>query len=560
MMLANVGVFSLQAAVVILVGLLLPRVLRVARPLMFLQGVLGVVILLPLLQNWERPVIVAARVAAGRIVLPASALERVDGRAPVDWALFGMAVLGLGVLVRTCWLLAGLARLRDLRTYAEPAGDGLAVSHEIEGPVTFGFWRPVILVPAAVMTMPEETRAAILAHERAHIRRRDWLFVLLEEVVLCGLWFHPAVWLLVSQIRLEREKVVDAEACRETGSRETYVGALLAVAGARSEPGFAPPFLRRRELAARIQSLIEEVPMTGLRRVVSYILLVLATAGAGVTVTRLFPLRGQPQVVAPAPENITVEGAELVFHTRPRYPISARLAGVTGPVTLALTLAANGEVDDARVVSGAQELRKAALDAVLQWQFKPGGGAARVTIEFRAEPIPAGTGVTKFFIDEKMPPDMAAALRARLKPYEGRPYTDEIHVVAQSVSRTLKIRAEQTVSGGQNETTVFIRPSLAEATAPGRVRMNGAVQAVNLIYKPEPVYPPLARQARIQGSVRFHVVIDKSGGISSIEVVSGHPLLIPAALEAVKQYRYQVTSVNGQPAEVSRQVDVTFSL
>jgi protein TonB len=93
-----------------------------------------------------------------------------------------------------------------------------------------------------------------------------------------------------------------------------------------------------------------------------------------------------------------------------------------------------------------------------------------------------------------------------------------------------------------------------------RIQVGGAVQASKLIQSPPPVYPPLAQQARIQGLARFTAIIGVDGKVQSITVVSGHPLLIPAAQEAVKQYVYQPTLLNGQPVEVVTQIDVNFSL
>jgi len=98
------------------------------------------------------------------------------------------------------------------------------------------------------------------------------------------------------------------------------------------------------------------------------------------------------------------------------------------------------------------------------------------------------------------------------------------------------------------------------AAAPQRIRVGGNVQQAKLIRQPKPVYPPLARQARIQGTVRLTAIISKDGTIQSLQVVSGHPLLVPAALEAVKQWIYQPTLLNGEPVEVITQIDVNFTL
>jgi len=96
--------------------------------------------------------------------------------------------------------------------------------------------------------------------------------------------------------------------------------------------------------------------------------------------------------------------------------------------------------------------------------------------------------------------------------------------------------------------------------APRRIKVGGVVQSAKLIRQPRPVYPLLARQARISGVVRLSAVILKNGTIQELEVISGHPLLVPAALEAVKQWVYQPTLLNGEPVEVQTQIDVAFTL
>jgi|SRR5579859_1598758 len=94
----------------------------------------------------------------------------------------------------------------------------------------------------------------------------------------------------------------------------------------------------------------------------------------------------------------------------------------------------------------------------------------------------------------------------------------------------------------------------------GPVRVGGNVQAARIVNRVQPVYPPLARQTRISGTVRLHAIISKDGTIQQLEVMSGHPLLQQAALDAVRQWRYQPTLLNGEPVEVDTTIDVIFSL
>jgi protein TonB len=95
---------------------------------------------------------------------------------------------------------------------------------------------------------------------------------------------------------------------------------------------------------------------------------------------------------------------------------------------------------------------------------------------------------------------------------------------------------------------------------PQRIRVGGNVQQAKLVRQPKPVYPPLAKQARIQGTVRLNAIIGKDGTIQNLTVISGHPLLVPSAMEAVKQWVYAPTLLNGEPVEVVTQIDVNFTL
>ena len=86
------------------------------------------------------------------------------------------------------------------------------------------------------------------------------------------------------------------------------------------------------------------------------------------------------------------------------------------------------------------------------------------------------------------------------------------------------------------------------------------MSAARLIYQLKPEYPTLARMARIEGDVEFEAVISKAGTIEELKVLKGHPLLVQAALDAVRQWRYQPTLLNGEPVEVMTEITVNFRL
>ena len=113
------------------------------------------------------------------------------------------------------------------------------------------------------------------------------------------------------------------------------------------------------------------------------------------------------------------------------------------------------------------------------------------------------------------------------------------------------------VIGGIISSTPVAVPKVA---APQRVRVSQGVTQGLLIHKVQPNYPPLARQARIQGSVVLQAVISKDGAIENLRLMSGHPMLAPAAIDAVKQWRYKPYILNGEPVEVETQITVNFTL
>jgi periplasmic protein TonB len=113
------------------------------------------------------------------------------------------------------------------------------------------------------------------------------------------------------------------------------------------------------------------------------------------------------------------------------------------------------------------------------------------------------------------------------------------------------------VIGSVLSSTPTVAPKIA---TPQRVRVSSGVVQGLLVRRVNPVYPPLARQARIQGVVLLQAEISKEGNIINLQLVSGHPMLAPAAIEAVKQWKYRPYLLNGEPCEVDTQIQVNFTL
>ncbi len=155
----------------------------------------------------------------------------------------------------------------------------------------------MVLVPARWIQ-----NSTIAFHELLHVRRRDWAFTVLEEIVRAVLWFHPAVWWLIGQIQLLREEVVDRAAVQLMHSREQYIDTLLAIAEAKAGVDLAPAtlFLKQRHLRQRVAALLKEVTMSEFRMISSLAGFAAVLTLAGWMATRSFPLQAAPQSVKDA--------------------------------------------------------------------------------------------------------------------------------------------------------------------------------------------------------------------------------------------------------------------
>ncbi len=156
------------------------------------------------------------------------------------------------------------------------------------------------------------------------------------------------------------------------------------------------------------------------------------------------------------------------------------------------------------------------------------------------------------------PPD---ELESHPSPDAAAPFDEWLYHYVEGVGQNVIFRFTDTLRDGEYRLTV--NPILAQAPAgrvPERIRVGAQVQRLNLMTKVDAIYPPLALQARIQGVVRFNIVIGKEGRVSNIQLVSGHPLFVAAATDALRQWVYKPTLLNGEPVEVVTEADVNFTL
>jgi TonB family protein len=419
----NIVAYSIQLAVLVAAALAITSVLRLRLPraaLSFWQAVLVSAIVLPLLQPRAESSIAALGSSPlfTTVTAPVAAITPED----VDVIAWLAIVAGMGILLRLGWLALGFIRLRAIVAKATPAdalqplaqalGESInataaiTLSDEVPTPATIGVRRPLILLPRRILAMPASVQRAVIAHELVHVRRRDWLQTLFEELWCALLWFHPAARLLASRLSLSREMVVDEATLRLTRDRRAYAEALLAFdtpqPGAPTTrvlrrgvephvPGLTP-FIGRRHLSQRISLIAEEDLMSRRRTLVSFaIALVVCSAAtaSAVSVLPMFATIAQTTKVYKPGNGVTLPA--VVREAKAEYTQEAMQQKIQGSVFMEVVVLDSGDVGDVRVsksLDAKYGLDQEAVKALRQWKFKPGtkdgkNVAVEVTIEMR---------------------------------------------------------------------------------------------------------------------------------------------------------------------------------
>ncbi|HXB74221.1 MAG TPA: TonB family protein [Candidatus Acidoferrales bacterium] len=284
---------------------------------------------------------------------------------------------------------------------------------------------------------------------------------------------------------------------------------------------------------------------------------------------------------------VDLGGAAVMHRTPVNYPVGARGARVEGTVTVELAVDSAGNVADARVLSGPVELRRPSVLAVLQWHFaKDMASTTReVRITYQAPSAPTGAALAEpptvrtgsmraanSFEGRKvdhinilgLPAEARSELLSRLPMHEGDLYSADL---VDRTFGTIRQFDEHLSVGFRSDSNtslvlqIYAPGAVIEAPdAPKRITIGGNVQQAKLLSQVRPVYPPDAKAARVQGKVTLQALIAADGRVADLTVLSGDPMLAPSAIQAVSQWVYNQTLLNGVPVEVMTQIDVNYTL
>lgn len=423
-------------------------------------------------------------------------------------------------------LLVGLWRLARLASSASPlesprwraAATAIADESGLRRPlrllvgdrpallVTWGYRRPIVLVPASAASWPDDRVRVVLGHEIAHICRNDWLIVIMGEVLRAFHWFNPLMWIACRHLRHESEQACDDAVLRGGVEASAYAAHLLDVARSLGRPGRSPlpaPAMVRissleRRVGAMLNPRLNRQPVTRAARIVTIALALALTAS-------LAGIRAAAQIFG------SVSGSVVDSTNRTISGATLLLMGAANQAKQELKSDASGHFEFIGLPPGAYRLEASA----------PGFATFRGDLVVGAKPL-----------------EQMVALQVG------------------SLMETLTVSNPRDARGPR---PAFIEPPPPDLSRCVTTAIGGVIKQPTRISDARPDYPIALYDSKIGGRVVLEGRIGTDGAFRELRVATpAHPDFEAAALEAVRQWRFSQTLLNCVPVEVSMTVHVNF--
>ena len=463
----------------------------------------------------------------------------------------------------------------------------LLLSSDFPEPAVYGIRRPKLVLPKGVVeAFTDQELEAVLLHEVAHVRRRDNLVNLFQSWLGCVFWFHPVIWLINRQLLVEREGACDEEVLLHTPNCQEYLSSLLKVfRSSLGEKLAGASLITGSNLKRRIDHMRSHVPrkssvawhrliISGF--VLAWLVSLIATVPANQRVVAQQRLESFQAAIASRSADLpptalkgvaqgvrggVVGGIENGVAGGVAGGVKAESSKGTRPNTkqssvptfgLAMNQApptAGQQAGSARLFGAVSDASQARVpNATLVVSAK---GIKEITLsgaageyEFRALPL------GRYSIEVRMAGFRSFQQALELQANEPR----KLDVVLEvgEVAETVNVVAKAPPAA----------PPDTRSGPPQRIRVGGNVQATKLVHRVNPVYPERAQAQGIQGTVLLEAIILKDGSLGALRVLNklADPELVDAAIEAVKNWRYEPTLLNGLPIEVVTTITVNFRL
>jgi len=407
-----------------------------------------------------------------------------------------------GTLVMALRLARNAIRLRSIVIRAAGHSPILTTSR-IRGPVVAGILNPLILLPETSSTWTRARRRAVLAHESAHIRRHDPAILFAAHIATALYWFHPLCWLAAARLRAESELACDDAALRTGLQPSGYAGHLLDLAR-RFDIPLAIPMATTSHLESRVKSILN--PQTNR----SFPARAAWCAAIALTAATLTPL------------------STLTLHAQQTAAGTATISGTVSDPTGAVVPRVNLTASNADLTYEVQTVS----DEVGAYSFHnlPPG---HYTVEARA-------------------PGFALFRIANLALVSGGRLQADAHLSLGQIMLHSVVTAQSP------------NPQLtgAAAVVPRPIRVGGNVQPAKVIYRVDAPYPADLQAQGVEGTVVMQAILSKEGIPLSLTLQNTgvNPEFVNAAKTAFSQWRFQPTTLNGEPVEIMTTLQYDFKL
>lgn len=467
----------------------------------------------------------------------------------------------IGVSLGACVLLTGLARLARVASASQPMSEGhwtklaatisreygmqrrvrLLQSRNSSILVTWGVLRPELILPAGASAWPEERAAIVLRHELAHVRRLDWLVQMTAQALRVIYWFNPLVWIACQRLRLESEVACDDAALSSGISGPDYAAHLLDLARALKTPHtawsaalpMAGPSTTERRFTAMLNPALNRRALT--RRAI-----------IGTTVALLgiaLPVAAFHAAAQNAPRMLsgTVYDAS---------------GAVLPQVDVTLEDAQQGQQQHSEQHPQQQQQHSNQHQPQHPQQHEQQHQQQHPRQTWQATTDSSGRfefpliGPGRYVLKASLPG--FRSLRHEFNLRQAQDWDQAITLQVGELQETITITARRTPG---------LRPPSAAASA-APLRVGGNIRPPRKLVDVKPIYPQTMRDAGYEGVVPMEAVIGRDGAVASVRVLSAqvHPEFAMAAVDAVRQWRFDSTLLNGEPVEVVMTVSVRFSL
>jgi TonB family protein len=489
----------------------------------------------------------------------------------------------------------------------------IAASAEIAIPITLGIRRPTLLLPAHLDTtlLPEDLDA-ILAHEFAHMRRRDFAKNLLYQLLSLPIAFHPVLWLTRSRMSETRELLCDALAANAVAGRQRYARSLLRLATqfaasphATSTPQAIGIFDTHpfKNFERRIMNLTQSsIELRGAARFAPAALSLLLIGGASTAALAYRQQIAAPQTqttTAPSdakiipdqanttPGNVDIATAPAgvgpsaivigVPHSANAQPKSSFKVDIPDPVgpnsvvkvltpttvqTTQTTTQTNTQTNAVTAVQIRASDMAGNRDKFVEPVYPPDAKTARIQGSVVLDAVIGKDGMIENLKVVSGPPELTRSAVDAVRQWTYKPYLLNGDPVAVETTITVTYALASSAATPAPQSMNSSAPSAQIATAPGQpTHIGGDVQRPILIHQAEPEYSQQAKAAKFSGTVRLSLVVEANGRPTHVRVVKGVGMgLDEKAVEAVRQYQFKPATLAGKPVPVDLYVDVNFQM